>query len=136
MNRVKENKSGINLRFQNLEDRFLRDIDFDISLLVGWVEDTYTPSFNILRLKVAIREMLQDVHNHEEKRGESSKSKESKNKFDKMLDLCESLDKVAMQNNTFQLIVKHSLLEMQHKDQEIYALKQEIEKINKAWNLM
>lgn len=115
-------------------DSTQKDFSPEIELLMAQAEDTTQPSFDIMNLKIAIRELIQDVEDHEKAKGITEKSKESKAKFNQMLDICERLDKVASQNNTFQLIVKHSLIELENIKGECKRLNDIISANEKAWN--
>lgn len=124
----------MNSQAQTRQDSYINQLNSDIEFLSGWVEDTLQPSIDLLKLKVSIRSLLQDVCNHEILKGETDRTRESKNKFDNMLYLCEKLDKIATQNNTFQLIVKHSQMQLSSAKLEIKVLKSKLESFEKAWN--
>lgn len=114
------------------------DINQDFSpkmeLLIAQVEDTLQPSFDLMSLKIAIREFIQEIYNREVVTGVTPKITESKAKFNRMLDICERLDKVANQNNTFQLVVKHSQIELHNAQMEILRLEKIIEANQKAFD--
>jgi predicted nuclease with TOPRIM domain len=114
-------------------EQFLRDLEFDNSLLAGWVEDTLQPSLDIMNLKIGIRDILDDITEQERVKGETKRTTDAKEKFGKMLLVCERLDKIAGQNNTFQLIAKHTLIKLENANGRIKELEDQIKSIEKAW---
>lgn len=115
------------------KDQLLREYESDLSILIAWVEDTLQPSIDLMKLKVSIRELIQDIEDHELKKGVTEKTTASKAKFEIMLDTCERLDKVANQNNSFQLAVKHAYGKISVANKRIIELETELKAIKEAW---
>lgn len=77
--------------------------------------------------------MQADVKIFEDMNGVTDKTKRSADRIQNAIDLIEKLDKIASQNYTFQLITKHTDLEMIKVRQENRELKTELESVKKAW---
>lgn len=108
-------------------------LNAEIALTVAWLEDTLQPALDILSLKAIVNDMLADVELFESKKGISEHTKKSKERINLMLEKIERLDKIAMQNNTFQLITKHTQLKSWNLEQEIIRLNNELLAKQKAW---
>jgi hypothetical protein len=89
---------------------------------------------DLLKMKVSIRELIQDIYNYEEINGESKKSVVTKKKLESILDLCEKLDRIATQNCTFQLAVRSTHLKLASSNKKIAELEDKIIAFEKAWN--
>lgn len=98
-----------------------------------WCEDTLKPIFTVLEIKCQIREFLQDIYELEKTKGESEKTKQSKERFEKMLEHCEYLDKISNQNNAFQLTMRHQNGKLQVANRKIKELEKQIEANRKAF---
>lgn len=108
-------------------------LEAELALTVAWLEDTLQPSIDILNLKHLAEDIKVDLKLFEDKKGETEASKKSMERINSMLEMIGRLDKIATQNNTFQLVAKHAQLKSWHLEQEIIKLNKEIEANKKAW---
>lgn len=106
----------------------------EVGLTFAWLEDTLYPSINLMRLKSLIYDIQTDVKLFEDKNGQSEHTKKSLDRANEMIDLAEKLDKIANQNNTAQLLIRHNQLKMSELIKENNQLKTELKAINQAWN--
>lgn len=116
-----------------MQKNLSEQVNADMSLTMIWLEDTLQPSIDLMRLKSLIYDMEADIKIFEELHGKSDKTKRSGDRVQSAISLVEKLDKVANQNNTFQLIARHSDFEMIKVKQENQQLKAELEAVKKAW---
>lgn len=106
----------------------------EVGLTFAWLEDTLYPSINLMRLKGLIYDIQTDVKLFEDKNGKSDHTKKSLDRANEMIELAEKLDKIANQNNTAQLLIRHNQLKMSELIKENNQLKTELKAINQAWN--
>jgi hypothetical protein len=109
-------------------------LNADTVLTFAWLEDTLYPSINIMRLKSLIYDIQTDVKLFQDKNGQSNHTKKSLDRANEMIELAEKLDKIANQNNTAQLLIRHNQLKISQLIKENNQLKTELKAINKAWN--
>lgn len=114
-----------------IEDSFQSQINADMQIMVGWIEDTLQPSVDILKVKTGLMALLKDVLEFEAKTGETEKSKERKTFLQVLIDSSTRIDNIATQNNTFQLLVKYTVEENKSLRSEINTLKTQIENLTK-----
>jgi len=112
----------------------LSSINTDVALTFAWLEDTLYPSINLMRLKSLIYDIQSDVKLFEDKNGQSDHTKKSLDRANELIDLADKLDKIANQNNTAQLLIRHNQLKMSELIKQNNQLKTELEAIKKAWN--
>lgn len=108
-------------------------LNAEIALTMAWLEDTLQPAVDILNIKHLAEDIKIDLQLFESKKGKTDASTKSMERVNAMLGMIERLDKIATQNNTFQLIAKHSQLKQWQLEQENSKLKQELEAIKKAF---
>ena len=116
-----------------MQAQLLEQVTAEMTLTMMWLEDTLQPSIDLSRLKGMVYDMQADVKLFEDLNGVTDKTKKSATRIESILELINRLDKVAVQNNTFQLIVRHTDLEMVKVRQENKQLKTELEAVKKAW---
>jgi hypothetical protein len=87
-----------------------------------------------MRLKSLIYDIQTDVKLFEDKNGQSDHTKKSLDRANEMIELADKLDKIANQNNTAQLLIRHNQLKMSDLIKENKQLKTELKAINQAWN--
>jgi hypothetical protein len=87
-----------------------------------------------MRLKSLIYDIQTDVKLFEDKNGKSEHTKKSLDRANELIELADKLDKIANQNNTAQLIIRHNQLQMSELINENNRLKTELEATKKAWN--
>lgn len=116
-----------------MEKNMLLALNKDAELTFAWLEDTLYPSINLMALKSLIFDLKSDVELFESKNGKSDKTKKSLERANKMLDLVDKLDKVASQNNTAQLLIKHCQLDQAKLMKENKELKEIIESNRKVF---
>jgi hypothetical protein len=109
-------------------------LNADVGLTFAWLEDTLHPSINLMRLKSLIYDIQSDVKLFEDKNGQSNHTKKSLDRANELIELAEKLDKIANQNNTAQLLIRHNQLQMSELIKENNQLKTELEATKKAWN--
>lgn len=112
----------------------LSAMNAEVGLTFAWLEDTLYPSINLMRLKSLIYDIQTDVKLFEDKNGQSNHTKKSLDRANEMINLADKLDKIANQNNTAQLLIRHSQLKMSELIKENNQLKTELKAINQAWN--
>jgi len=120
--------------YDSTQDSLISQINADAVSTILWLEDTIQPSINLLLLRGLIYELLDDVSNFEGKKGVTELTEKSRLRIEKMIDYCEKLDKVANQNNTFQLIAKHTAIRETSLLVEIKRLKTLLEANKLAWD--
>ena len=109
-------------------------VNAEVGLTFAWLEDTLYPSINLMRLKTLIYDIQSDVKLFEDKNGQSDHTKKSLDRANELIDLADKLDKIANQNNTAQLLLRHNQLKMAQLINENNQLKTELEATKKAWN--
>jgi hypothetical protein len=109
-------------------------LNAEVGLTFAWLEDTLYPSINLMRLKSLIYDIQSDVKLFEDKNGQSDHTKKSLDRANELIDLADKLDKIANQNNTAQLLLRHNQLQMSELIKENNQLKTELEATKKAWN--
>lgn len=87
-----------------------------------------------MALKSLIYDIQTDILQFELNKGKTEHTQKSLDRANQMIELIEKLDKIANQNNTAQLFVRHSYLKMAELTKENERLKDELNKINLAWN--
>lgn len=87
-----------------------------------------------MRLKGLIYDIQTDVKMYEDKNGQTDHTKKSLDRVNEMIELAEKLDKIANQNNTAQLLIRHNQLKMSELIKQNNQLTTEIKAINQAWN--
>jgi hypothetical protein len=112
----------------------LASINAEVGLTFAWLEDTLYPSINLMRLKTLIYDIQSDVKLFEDKNGQSDHTKKSLDRANELIDLADKLDKIANQNNTAQLLLRHNHLKMSELKKENNQLKTKLEATEKAWN--
>ncbi len=112
----------------------LSSINAEVGLTFAWLEDTLYPSINLMRLKSLIYDIQSDVKLFEDKNGQSDHTKKSLDRANELIDLADKLDKIANQNNTAQLLLRHNHLKMSELIKENNQLKTKLEATEKAWN--
>ena len=112
----------------------LSAMNAEVGLTFAWLEDTLYPSINLMRLKSLIYDIQTDVKLFEDKNGKSDHTKKSLDRANEMIELADKLDKIANQNNTAQLLIRHNQLKMSELIKENNQLKTELKAINQAWN--
>jgi len=112
----------------------LSAMNAEVGLTFAWLEDTLYPSINLMRLKSLIYDIQTDVKLFEDKNGKSDHTKKSLDRANEMVELADKLDKIANQNNTAQLLIRHNQLKMSELIKENNQLKTELKAINQAWN--
>ena len=112
----------------------LSAMNAEVGLTFAWLEDTLYPSINLMRLKSLIYDIQTDVKLFEDKNGKSDHTKKSLDRANEMIELADKLDKIANQNNTAQLLIRHNQLTMSELIKENNQLKTELKAINQAWN--
>jgi len=120
--------------YDSTQDSLISQINADAVSTILWLEDTIQPSINLLLLRGLIYELLDDVSTFEGKKGVTELTEKSRLRIEKMIDYCEKLDKVANQNNTFQLIAKHTAIRETSLLVEIKRLKTLLEANKLAWD--
>lgn len=108
-------------------------LNAEIGLTFAWLEDTLYPSINLMRLKSLIYDIQTDVKVFQDKNGKSDHTKKSLDRANEMIDLADKLDKIANQNNTAQLLLRHNQLKMAELVNENNRLKTELEATKKTW---
>lgn len=78
--------------------------------------------------------MQTDVKMFEEKHGKSDKTAKSLERINQMIELADKLDRIANQNNTAQLLLRHNQLKMSQLINENNELKKQLKSVTKAWN--
>jgi hypothetical protein len=109
-------------------------LNTEVCLTFAWLEDTLHPSINLMRLKSLIYDIQSDVKLFEDKNGKSDHTKKSLDRANELIELADKLDKIANQNNTAQLLLRHNQLQMSELIKENNQLKTELEATKKAWN--
>ena len=109
-------------------------LNAEVGLTFAWLEDTLYPSINLMRLKGLIYDIQSDVKMFELKNGQSDHTKKSLDRANELIDLADKLDKIANQNNTAQLLLRHNHLKMSELIKENNELKTKLEATEKAWN--
>jgi hypothetical protein len=109
-------------------------LNAEVGLTFAWLEDTLYPSINLMRLKSLIYDIQSDVKLFEDKNGQSDHTKKSLDRANELIDLADKLDKIANQNNTAQLLIRHNQLQMSELIKQNNQLKTELEATKKAWN--
>jgi hypothetical protein len=109
-------------------------LNAEVGLTFAWLEDTLYPSINLMRLKSLIYDIQTDVKLFEDKNGQSDHTKKSLDRANELIELADKLDKIANQNNTAQLLIRHNQLQMSELIKENNKLKTELEATKKAWN--
>lgn len=107
--------------------------DEDLESLVMWCEDTINPALAIMSLKAHIREFENDIFEAERLKGSNEKTKASKERFDKMLEATEYLDRVSNQNITFQLLMRQNNGRLQVANNRIKELEAQLDATKKAF---
>jgi len=120
--------------YDSTQDSLISQINADAVSTILWLEDTIQPSINLLLLRGLIYELLDDVITFEGKKGVTELTEKSRLRIEKMINYCEKLDKVANQNNTFQLIAKHTAIRETSLLVEIKRLKTLLEANKLAWD--
>lgn len=115
-------------------NNLIESLNAEAGLTFAWLEDTLYPSINLMRLKSLIYDIQTDVKLFEDKNGRSDHTKKSLDRANEMIELAEKLDKIANQNNTAQLLIRHNQLKMSKLIKENDQLKNELKAINQAWN--
>lgn len=116
-----------------LQTRLLEQVTAEMTLTMMYLEDTLKPSLDLSKLKGIVYDMQTDVKLFEDVNGVTDKTKKSADRIEAILELINRLDKVAVQNNTFKLITRHSDLEIMKLRSENETLKKELESARKAW---
>jgi hypothetical protein len=114
--------------------KLLLSINAEVGLTFAWLEDTLYPSINLMRLKSLIYDIQSDVKLFEDKNGQSDHTKKSLDRANELINLADKLDKIANQNNTAQLLLRHNHLKMSELIKENNQLKTKLEATEKAWN--
>ena len=109
-------------------------LNAEVGLTFAWLENTLYPSINLMRLKSLIYDIQTDVKLFEDKNGQSDHTKKSLDRANELIELADKLDKIANQNNTAQLLIRHNQLQMSELIKENNKLKTELEATKKAWN--
>lgn len=109
-------------------------VNAEVGLTFAWLEDTLYPSINLMRLKSLIYDIQTDVKLFEDKNGQSDHTKKSLDRANELIELADKLDKIANQNNTAQLLIRHNQLQMSELIKQNNQLKTELEATKKAWN--
>ena len=115
-------------------NNLIESLNAEAGLTFAWLEDTLYPSINLMRLKSLLYDIQTDVKLFEDKNGRSDHTKKSLDRANEMIQLAEKLDKIANQNNTAQLLIRHNQLKMSKLIKENDQLKNELKAINQAWN--
>lgn len=115
-------------------NNLIESLNAEAGLTFAWLEDTLYPSINLMRLKSLLYDIQTDVKLFEDKNGRSDHTKKSLDRANEMIELAEKLDKIANQNNTAQLLIRHNQLKMSKLIKENDQLKNELKAINQAWN--
>lgn len=105
----------------------------ELCLTMIWLEDTLQPSIDLMCLKALIYDMDSDIKLFEQKNGKSENTKKSTERVDKMIKLSEKLDKIATQNNTFQIMFKQYENRISWLNQRNKELTNELEATKKTW---
>jgi hypothetical protein len=121
-------------RYNTDVNNLIESLNAEVGLTFAWLEDTIYPSINLMRLKSLIYDIQTDVKFFEDKNGKSDHTKKSLDRANEMIELAEKLDKIANQNNTAQLLIRHNQLKMSELINENNKLKTELKAINQAWN--
>lgn len=121
-------------KYNNEVNDLISGLNADIGLTFAWLEDTLYPSINLMLLKGFIYDLQTDVKMFEDKHGKSDKTVKSLERINQMIELADKLDRIANQNNTAQLLLRHNQLKMNKLIKENNELKKQIESINQAWN--
>jgi hypothetical protein len=108
--------------------------DDDFESLMMWCEDTLEPSLCLFKVKSMVREFLFDVIEHENKRGKTKKTEQSRNRLNQILEFCERLDRVATQNSSFQFAMRQQEGKLKMANKKIQELESQIIGFEKAWN--
>lgn len=116
------------------EEQALREVTAEAVLLTAWVDKTLNPSLCLLNAKVIVRELEVKIYAQKASKGHTEQWKKSWDMVSQLMDLLEKLDSVANQNNTYHLIAKHALVQLQNVQAENERLKKELEAVNKALN--
>lgn len=116
-----------------MQSKLLEQVTAEMTLTMMYLEDTLQPSIDLSILKGMVYDMQGDVKLFEDLNGVTDKTKKSASRIEAILELINRLDKVAVQNNTFQIMARHTDLEMMKVKQENRELKTELEAVKKAW---
>jgi dsDNA-binding SOS-regulon protein len=116
-----------------LNKKLSETITEELCLTMIWLEDTLQPSIDLMCLKALIYDMDSDIKLFEQKNGKSENTKKSAERVDKMIKLSEKLDKIATQNNTFQIMFKQYENRISWLNQINNELTTELEATKKAW---
>lgn len=116
-----------------MQSKLLDQVTAEMTLTMMYLEDTLQPSIDLSILRGMVYDMQGDVKLFENLNGVTDKTKKSAFRIEAILELINRLDKVAVQNNTFQLISRHTNLEMMKIRQENRELKTELEAVKKVW---
>jgi len=114
-----------------IEDNFQSQINADMQIMAGWIEDTLQPAVDILKVKTGLIALLKDVLKFEAKTGATEKSSDRKLFLQSLIESSTRIDNIATQNNTFQLLVKYTVDENKSLRRDINTLKNQIENLNK-----
>jgi hypothetical protein len=117
-----------------MQKNLTEQLNAEACLTFAWLEDTLYPSINLMRLKSLIYDIQTDVKLFEDKNGQSDHTKKSLDRANELIDLADKLDKIANQNNTAQLLIRHNQLQMSELIKQNNQLKTELEATKKAWN--
>lgn len=126
-------KHSHNSEYIKKQHDYINKFDSDISLMSAWIDDTLTPSLSILKMKTILYDMLEQAEKVSESKKEGQSYKNSLKRIFDMLELCYGIDKIATQNNTMQLIARHSLIKAKNLEAENKKLKEELNSIKLAW---
>lgn len=114
-----------------IEEKHLEGVNADMQIMVGWIEDTLRPSYDILKVKTGLMSLLKDVLDFEKKTGVTEKSSDRKLFLHSLIESSTRIDNIATQNNSFQLLVKYTVEESKSLRSEINTLKTQIENLNR-----
>lgn len=91
------------------KEKYLNQLTADASLLSGWIDDTLEPSVNIMQLQVGLSELMGLLE------AKQLTPTILRAELLRLMELSRRLDKIATQNATAQIRLKHADIELQKK---------------------
>ncbi len=119
--------SPYNSYFIQNREKYVQLLDLDIVEFVAWMDDTLDPAVNVLQLKLIAQELQNKLQSKELTRYVLQAQ------LPKIIELASRLDKIASQNNTFQLVARHSSTALWHSQARVKQLEAELAASRKAW---
>lgn len=119
--------SPYNSYFIQNREKYIQLLDLDIIDYTAWMDDALTPSVNILQLKIITEDLLLKLKAKELTR------EVLQMELPRLLILSQNLDKIASQNNTYQLIARHSQTALRNAEMKVKTIEDALLASRKEW---